>query len=57
MMTSKFYGKLRYQTNELRRIIDELEEAEENLKNTLIPFLKKMFGKFFETRELFTRAI
>ena len=27
------------------------------MKNALIPFLKKIFGKFFESKELFTRAI
>jgi DNA mismatch repair ATPase MutS len=41
----------------LIRIIHKLEEAEENLKDAMIPFLMKMFGKFFESRELFTRAI
>jgi DNA mismatch repair ATPase MutS len=41
----------------LSKIINELEAAEENLKNALIPFLNKMFDKFFESRVLFTRAI
>ena len=55
--TSNVKGKKRYQTDELRAVINELEEAEDKFKDALIPFLRTMFGKFYESKELFTRAI
>ena len=38
-------------------IINELEEAEEKFKDALIPFLRSMFTKFYENKEIFTRAV
>jgi tetratricopeptide (TPR) repeat protein len=36
---------------------NELEEAEEKFKDALIPFLRSMFTKFYENKEIFTRAV
>jgi DNA mismatch repair ATPase MutS len=55
--TSNVKGKKRYQTDELRGIINDLEDAEDKFKDALIPFLRTMFGKFYANKELFTRAI
>lgn len=55
--TSNVKGKKRYQTDELRALINELEEAEEKFKDALIPFLRSMFSKFYENKEIFTRAV
>ena len=55
--TSNVKGKKRYQTDELRGMINELEEAEDKFKDALIPFLRNMFAKFYDHKEHFTRAI
>lgn len=55
--TSNVKGKKRYQSDDLRAIINELEEAEEKFKDALIPFLRSMFTKFYENKEIFTRAV
>ena len=50
-------GKRRYQSDEMRGMINELEEAEEKFKDALIPFLRTMFAKFYEHKDLFTKAV
>ena len=55
--TSNAKEKKRYQTDELRIMINELEEAEELFKDALIPFLRTMFMKFYEHKEIFSMAI
>jgi hypothetical protein len=50
-------GKKRYQTDELRELIDKLEEEEDKFKDALVPFLRSMFKMFYENRELFSRAL
>lgn len=55
--TSNVKGKKRYQTDELRTIINELEEAEDKFKDALIPFLRTMFSKFYANKDLFTKAV
>ena len=55
--TSNVKGKKRFQSDELRAIINDLEEAEEKFKDALIPFLRSMFTKFYESKEIFTRAV
>ena len=44
-------------TETLREFIEELEEAEEVLKTSLIPFLRTMFHKFYEYRLMFSAAV
>jgi DNA mismatch repair protein MSH6 len=55
--TSNVKGKKRYQTDELREMINDLEDAEDKFKDALIPFLRTMFSKFYESKEIFTRAV
>jgi DNA mismatch repair ATPase MutS len=45
--TSNAKGRRRYQTDELRELINELEEAEDAFKDALIPFLRTMFKRFY----------
>ena len=55
--TSNIKGKKRYQTDELRGMVNELEDAEDVFKDALIPFLRTMVGKFYENKDLLTKAI
>ena len=55
--TSNVKGKKRYQTDDLRDMINELEEAEDQFKDALIPFLRVMFKKFYGYKDVFTRAV
>ena len=55
--TSNAKGRKRYQTDDLRDLIEELEEAEVQFKDALVPFLRTMFKKFYDNREIFTRAV
>ena len=55
--TSNVKGRKRFQTDELRQMIETLEEKEEIFKDALVPFLREMFKKFYENREIFTRAV
>ncbi len=55
--TSNAKGRKRYQTDDLRNMIETLEEKEEHFKDALVPFLREMFKKFYENREIFTRAV
>lgn len=38
-------------------MIEQLEEAEEKFKDALVPFLRTMFKKFYENRDVFSKAI
>ena len=38
-------------------MIDRLEEEEEKFKDALIPFLRNMFAKFYEHRDIFSKAV
>lgn len=55
--TSNAKGKKRYQTDELRDMINDLEDAEDIFKDALIPFLRTMFKKFYDHKDIFTRAV
>lgn len=54
--TSKVKGKRRYQTEKLQELISELEAKEEILKQALVPFLRGMFRRFYEFRNIFQNA-
>ena len=41
-------------TQALEDLTQELEEAEEYLKNSLVPFLRFMFKRFYEYRAVFS---
>ena len=55
--TSNVRGKKRYQTDRLREMVNELEEAEDTFKEALIPFLRRMFEQFYEKRQILNRAV
>ena len=44
----------RYQNETLKELVTNLEEAEENLKNALSPFLRKLFKKFYKKQHLWS---
>ena len=51
--TNKVKGKKRYVSDELSEFVEKLEQAEADLKNSLVPFLKSMFSRFYEFRQVF----
>eukprot|EP00347_Sterkiella_histriomuscorum_P017253 403350104 len=55
--TSTAKGRRRYQSDDLREMILQLEDAEEQFKDALVPFLREMFKKFYAHRQTFTRAV
>ena len=50
ILTNKVKGKRRFVTDALGQLLEKLEEAEGVLKNSLVPFLRAMFRKFYEFR-------
>lgn len=38
-------------------MVEELQEAEEELKAALLPFIRQIFKKFYESRNIFSQAI
>lgn len=46
--TSQRNGFERFHTPELKQLIDQLEEAEEKLKDAMLPFLSAIFTQFIE---------
>ena len=38
-------------------MIEQLEEAEDQFKDALVPFLRTMFHKFYENRDIFSLAV
>jgi hypothetical protein len=38
-------------------MVDKLEDEEDRFKDALLPFLRNMFKRFYEHREVFSRAI
>jgi hypothetical protein len=46
-------GKKRYQTDELRELIDKLEEEEDKFKDALVPFLRSFMKIENYSLELF----
>jgi len=55
--TSKSKKYTRYQTQELGDLVDQLQEAEENLKDAISPFLSRLFRKFYKKQYLWTDFI
>ena len=50
LKTNKIKGKNRYVTDSLAELVEKLEAAEAELKDSLAPFLRNMFRKFHEFR-------
>ena len=55
--TSSTPTVVRYQTNELKLLISLLEEAEDNLKEAISPFLRKLFTKFYKKKQMWSDFI
>ena len=47
----------KYTSEELMRLVQSLEEAEDELKTALLPFIRVMFKKFHENKAMFSKAI
>jgi len=55
--TGKKGRTVRYQTQEMYNLIEKLEEAEDEFKNSLVPFLRSMFRTFYRQRDVFMSAL
>lgn len=55
--TSQRQGFQRFHTREVKALVDELEHAEETLKDALTPFLCALFQRFHEHKELWNQAV
>ena len=55
--SSKAKGKQRYVTETIEQLTEELEAAEEVLKEALVPFLRTMFRRFYQYRSIFSNAV
>jgi DNA mismatch repair protein MSH6 len=49
--------EVKYSSDRLLRLIEELEVAENTLKNALLPFIRLMFKKFHDNKDMFSKAI
>ena len=56
-LSSQKTGVERFQTDTLKGLIEELEEAEESLKNAISPFVCALFQRFYENRNMWGPAI
>lgn len=56
MVTQKNKGKVYYQTDEIKDLIVKLEDNEDDLKKELLPFIRAMFKKFYESRAVFANT-
>ena len=57
IQTSKDKDKEYYQTDDLRDFITKLEDAEQDLRVELLPFIRSIFKKFYEFRTLFCNTV
>jgi len=57
VVTGKLKGKKRCVSQILEDLSEELEAAEEVLQNSLIPFLRNMFKRFYDHRFIFSNAV
>ena len=55
--TSQKKGYERFHTPELKRMVDQLEIAEDVLKDAMMPFLSAIFAQFHEKKETWTRIV
>jgi predicted ATP-binding protein involved in virulence len=53
ILTSAVKTNKRYQTDTLRELVSTLEEKEEVLNNSLAPFIRGIFGRFYKYRSIF----
>ena len=55
--TSQKKGFERFLTYVIKRLVNELEEAEEKLKEAMSPFLQAVFSRFHDQRDLWIRLV
>ena len=55
--TSQRKGYERFHTPVIKKLVDQLEDAEETLKEAMVPFLCAIFSRFHEQKDVWTRAI
>ncbi|CDW72387.1 dna mismatch repair protein msh6 [Stylonychia lemnae] len=55
--TSTRNGFERFHTQELKRMIEELEECEESLQNTLSPFIYALFQRFYQSKGMWDATV
>jgi len=56
-LTSQRKGYERFHTPTIKKLVDHLENAEERLKEAMVPFLCAIFSRFHEMKDVWTRAI
>ena len=49
--TSQRKGFERFRTKDIQKLVDRLEEAEEALKDAMMPFLAAIFGQFHDLKD------
>jgi DNA mismatch repair protein MSH6 len=57
VLTSHKQGFQRFHTDTLKSLIEQLEEAEESLKDAISPFVCALFQRFHENRQLWQPAL
>ena len=55
--TSSRKGFQRFHTPRIKKLIDELEDAEENVSEALVPFIWSIFTHFYSKRDVWDRAV
>jgi len=56
-LTTKRTGYERFQTQNMRELVDKLEEQEEILKEALSPFCNAIFQRFHEQQQKWKQAL
>ena len=57
IMINKLKGRKRYATQQLQDLTEELQDAEEKLNDSLKPFIRGMFRKFYQYRTVLSNAV
>ena len=55
--TSSRKGYQRFHTSQIKKLIDELEDAEESVSEALVPFICSIFTHFYSKRDVWDRAV
>jgi DNA mismatch repair protein MSH6 len=55
--TSQRKGYQRFLTQEIKDVVDELEDAEEDLRQAMLPFICSLFNRFHSKNTIWNRAV
>ena len=55
--TSSRIGYQRFHTQEIKKLVDQLEDAEEIVNQTLVPFIASIFSHFYSKKEIWDRLV